>query len=103
MFACAVLDRRVADIQNLITDDRTYSDKHLWSSHKRTKKMGKLLRKHSRSLVMRPEDREQIVNALRKAVAPCDLRNLLAHGHWCKLDKKTIEVRRDKWRRGEKR
>jgi hypothetical protein len=28
MFACAELDRRVTHMQNLITDDRTYSDKH---------------------------------------------------------------------------
>ena len=103
MFACAELDRRVAQMQNLITNDLTYSDKHLWSSQKRAKKMRKLFRKHGGRLAMQPEDGERIVDALKRAVAPCDLRNLLAHGHWWKLDKKTIEVRRDKWRRGEKR
>ena len=105
MFACAELDRRVAHMQNLITDDRTYSDKHLWSSQKRAKKMRKLLRKHSCNLVIQTEDREQIVNALRKAAAHCDLRDLLTHGQWWKLDpdRGTIEVRRDKRRRGEKR
>jgi hypothetical protein len=42
---------------------------------------------------------------LKRALKPSDLRNLLAHGHWWKLDpeERWIEVRREKLRRGQKR
>jgi hypothetical protein len=46
-----------------------------------------------------------ISEVLKHAFEPSDLRNLLAHGHWWKLNPEEgwIEVRREKLRRGRKR
>jgi hypothetical protein len=104
MFACAELDRRVADIQNLITGDFSYGEKHVWSSAERPKKIRKLIRKHRRALVPVPNSRK-IGAALRRAIPSCDLRNVLAHGHWWVFNSKpeAITIRRQKLRPGQKR
>jgi hypothetical protein len=47
----------------------------------------------------------RVANALKRAIPPCDLRNLLAHGTWWELnpDKPAMKVRREKLRTGHKR
>jgi hypothetical protein len=48
------------------------------------------------SSMLPPKDVEKLVALLKQAIRPCELRNLLAHGHWWELDPntETILVRR---------
>ena len=104
MFASAELERRVADIQNAVTGDPTFGEKNDWSSIKRPKLLAKLIRKHSKDLKEKPNSRK-VSAQLRRAIAPTDLRNVLAHGHWWKFnpDTQTLTIRRGKHWSGKKR
>ena len=104
MFACAEVDRRVAEIQELVTGDPTFGEENIWSSVKRPKLMTKLIRKHRKELTEGPNIRK-VCAQLRRAIEPCDLRNVIAHGHWWKfnVDTQMLTVRREKLRRGQRR
>ena len=68
--------------------------------------MKSLIRQNSKRLgVMPREEVEAIVSALERAIAPCELRNLLAHGDWWDLDPhaQIITVRRGTVRGSESR
>lgn len=98
MFAYAELDRRIADLQTLISGENDFGEKHHWPTHDRAKRLEKLINKNRKSLVARQKDVRRIINGLKRAVVPCDLRNLLAHGHWWQLDqeRQALTVRREK-------
>jgi hypothetical protein len=55
--------------------------------------------------VLSSEDVKKLAALLKQAARPCDLRNLLAHGHWWRfdLDAQIMTVRRDKLRPRQKR
>jgi hypothetical protein len=57
MFACAEIDRRVAEIQNSVTGDPTFGEKNIWPSVKRPDLMAKLIRKHRKELREIPNSR----------------------------------------------
>jgi hypothetical protein len=97
MFACAEVDRRVADIQNEVTGDPTFGEQNIWSSVKRPSLIAKLIRKHSKQLKEKPNIRK-VSAQLRRAIAPTDLRNVIVHGHWWRFnpETQTLTIRRDK-------
>ena len=104
LFACGEVDRRVADIQTLVTGDPSFGEKACWTSVNRPKQMAKLIRKHAEELTKAPNIRK-VCAQLRKAIAPTDLRNVIAHGHWWKFnpDTQTLTVRRERLWPGQKR
>jgi hypothetical protein len=63
--------------------------------------MAKLIRKH-RKVVTRAPNIRKVCAQLRKAIAPSDLRNVIAHGHWWKFnpDAQTLTMRRERLRAG---
>ena len=102
MFTCAGVDRRVADIQTLLTGDPNFGEKAGWTSVKRPSLMAKLIRKHRKELTRAPNIRK-VCAQLRKAVRPSDLRNVIAHGHWWTFnpDTQTLTIRRERLRSGQ--
>ena len=106
MFACARLDRRVADLKDVITGKHGFGEKNWWSARDRPKRLKKLIRENSNRLGgLPPHDVKQMLALLKRAIAPCDLRNLLAHSHWWEFDSgnRIMTVRPEKLRRGQKR
>jgi hypothetical protein len=97
MFAYAALERRVADLQDVITGNPDFSQRTRWKTHERGKEMRKLINEYQERLsVVLPEEVEPITSTLDRANSACELRNLLAHGHWWELGQETITVRRHK-------
>jgi hypothetical protein len=97
MFAYAEVERRVADLQNEITGER-FGEQNCWGARERPKRMRRLINDNRERLnsILPPKDVEKLVALLKQAIRPCELRNLLAHGHWWELDPntETILVRR---------
>jgi hypothetical protein len=98
MFAYAQLERRVSALQDIITGEAGFGEKNQWKTWERPKRMRKLIRLNRERLGVPQEDIERVANALKRAITPCDLRNLLAHGTWWELaqDKQAMKVRREK-------
>jgi hypothetical protein len=106
MFAYAQLERRVSALQDIITGEAGFGEKNQWKTCERPKRMRKLIRQNRKQLGVLPqEDVERVVSALKRAIPPCNLRNLLAHGAWWKFapDEQVMTVRREKLRPGEER
>jgi hypothetical protein len=103
MFTYGDLERRIADLQTLITGDPNYSQKNVWGVTERKSKMRALIRR-SKNLTIAPDKAEHIPNALKRAEKPSLLRNLIVHGHWWKLDEETqtLTIRRSKIGRGQR-
>jgi hypothetical protein len=102
MFAHAELDRRVGDLQEAITGKS--NGQQQWSARKRANRIKRLVRENRDRLCQVPmESVEAIAKALRRAIVPSDLRNLLAHGHWWHFDSagQIMTVRREKIRPGQ--
>ena len=105
MFAYAEFERRVGELQKVITGKLGFSEKNHWGAQERPKRMKKLIRANAKRIPVPPDHVTQIVKVLKQAISPSDLRNLLVHGDWWILhaDGQIITVRRDKLRRGKKR
>jgi len=99
MFAHADLERRVVDLQDAITGKPGFGEQNQWKLHERPKRMKRLIHDNKARLgTMPPQELQRIVSTLKRSVSPCDLRNLLAHGHWWEFNSDTysIKVRRGK-------
>jgi len=110
MFAYAELDRRFSDLQNTITGKDNFHEWNQWSVEERPKKTRQLISRNKKRLSNIPPDEikqisDALSDALKRARTPSDVRNVLAHGHWWRLDPEAgvIEVRREKPRRGKAR
>jgi hypothetical protein len=103
MFAYAGFERRVGELQTVITGNPSFSEKYHWGAQERPERMRELIRANNVSVP--PDHVAQIVQVLKQAISPSDLRNLLVHGDWWILhaDGQIIKVRRNKLRRGQKR
>jgi hypothetical protein len=105
MFAYAEFERRVGELQKVITGKPSISETYHWGAQERPKRMRKLILANAKRISVPPDHVTQIVKVLKQAISPSDLRNLLVHGDWWILhaDGQIITVRRDKLRRGKKR
>ena len=103
MFANAALERRVADLQDVVTGKAGFGEQNQWGARERPKRMITLIRQNSDRVVIAPDDVHRIVDLLKRAIPHCETRNLLAHGHWWALapDAKFITIRRWKLRSGQ--
>jgi hypothetical protein len=86
MFAHAEFERRVSDLMGVITCQPDYGERpenrRFWSAKQRPMLIKKLINEHQRKRVGGLPERAEIVTCLRRAIAPSDDRNMLAHGHW---------------------
>ena len=91
MFAHSELERRVGDLQDVIVHQRGFGERpsNQWGARKRPGLMAKLISEHLGDSV--PEA-AAIKKLLRAAIAPCDQRNLLAHGHWWCFNRMTGQI-----------
>jgi hypothetical protein len=91
MFAHARLEREIRDLQDAITGKSGFGEQApLCSARGRPEVIKKLIAKHA----PRMRGTVAIYRLLRKAIKPCDDRNLLAHGDWWCFDQAgTITVR----------
>ena len=96
MFAYAEFERRVGELQKVITGKLGFSEKNHWGAQERPKRMRKLIRANAKRIPVPPAHVAQIVKVLKQAISPSDLRNLLVHGDWWILhaDGQIITVRR---------
>ena len=96
MFAYAEFERRVGELQKVITGKLGFSEKNHWGAQERPKRMRKLIRANAKRIPAPPDHVTQIVKVLKQAISPSDLRNLLVHGDWWILhaDGQIITVRR---------
>jgi len=88
MFAHAEFEERVRDLQGIITGDWKFGERRKnqrVSARDRPEKMKKLIAKNAARLGETPET-DEIADALQRAIAHCNCRNLLAHGSWWRLD-----------------
>jgi hypothetical protein len=102
MFAHAELERRVGHLQQAITGKP--NGQLQWSARGRPNRIKRLVRENRDRLGELPmESVEAIAKALRRAIVPSDLRNLLAHGHWWQFDSadQIMTIRREKMRPGQ--
>jgi hypothetical protein len=106
MFAYAEVEREVADLRDAITGKDSFGEQNQWTVRSRPKKLRKLIRENKERLGTVPEEKVEGLSAtLKRAFAPSDVRNLLVHGHWWKLDKDEgwIVVRRETVKLGQER
>jgi hypothetical protein len=91
MFAHSELERRIGGLQDVIVHKRGFGERpgNQWGARRRPRLMAKLISKHLGDNV--PEATE-IVKLLCAAIAPCDQRNLLAHGHWWCFNRMTGQI-----------
>jgi hypothetical protein len=91
MFVHSELERRVGDLQDVIVHERGFGERrrNQWGARKRPRCIAKLIGKHLGENV--PEA-AAIVKLLFEAIAPCDQRNLLAHGHWWCFNRQTAQI-----------
>jgi hypothetical protein len=80
MFAHANLERRIRELQGVITGDEGYGArrKNQWNTRDRPKGMTTLIREH----LGEAAEIEAISNCLQRAIKPSESRNWLAHGEW---------------------
>jgi hypothetical protein len=94
MFAHAAFEAEVCQLQGAITGDPDFGEQvhNQWGAQVRPEHMAKLIDQHFGETI--PE-KAPIVQLLTHAKAPCDDRNLLAHGQWWRFDPNTstIDVR----------
>jgi hypothetical protein len=85
------LERRIGDLQDVIVHKRGFGEKPgtQWGARQRPGLMAKLISKHLGDNV--PEA-AAIAKLLHAAIAPCDQRNLLAHGHWWCFNRMTGQI-----------
>ena|ERR1700730_1311083 len=88
MFAHGEFERRVSDLMGVITRQSDFGEQpeNRCSARNRPKEMRKLVRAYEAKHIDGLPERDQIVAYLKKAIAPSDVRNLLAHGHWWAFD-----------------
>lgn len=97
MFAHGEFERRVSDLMAVITRHPNFGEQpeNRWSARSRPKQMRKLIKAYEAKHIDGLPERDEIVAYLRKAIAPSDVRNMLAHGHWWAfdVDARSITVR----------
>jgi hypothetical protein len=88
MFAHGEFERRVSDLMNVVTRQSGFGERpeNRWSVRTRPKEMAKLIRAHEAKHIDGIPERDEIVVSLTHAIAPSDVRNMLAHGHWWAFD-----------------
>jgi hypothetical protein len=93
MFAHAAFERRASEIARIITGDPQFENR--WSADDRPEKMEKIIKEKYRDGL--PE-MDGILSCLKRSIALCHQRNLLAHGYWWEFDVKegSITVRADR-------
>jgi hypothetical protein len=91
MFAHANFEGELRSLQRTITDDPRFGDRRAnqWSARRRPDCMVKLIEKHFPHGL---QEAEPIERVLTEAIAPCDRRNLLAHGEWWYFHQPTSTV-----------
>ena len=97
--------RGFAHLQEAITGEADFAERNQWGAREWPKRVRKLICESGDRLLVSEENLERIVDALRRAILACEVRNLIAHGHWWQLDQdvRTITVRRGKLRPCEQR
>jgi len=87
MFAHAEFERRIRDLQGVITGCQKFGEqpKNQWGARKRSELMAKLIVENKERIGELPEA-DQIARALDAAIVHSDRRNLLAHGTWWRFD-----------------
>jgi hypothetical protein len=85
MFAHAAFEAEVCQLQGAITGDPDFGEQvhNQWGAQVRPEHIAKLIDQHFGETI--PE-KAPIVQLLTHAKAPCDDRNLLAHGQWWRFD-----------------
>jgi hypothetical protein len=80
MFAHAKLERRIRELQGVITGDEGYGAqrKNQWGTRDRPKRMTQLIRDKLGEVA----EIEAISSRLQLAIEPSEFRNWLAHGEW---------------------
>jgi hypothetical protein len=97
MFAHAEFEEQVRRLQRAITNDPEFAQQ--WDTRKRPKRMAKLIKNHPG--LIQEKEASEIVRVLTGAIAPCEQRNLLAHGRWWRFDPKTSTIKIRGERKGE--
>ena len=79
MFAYAEFERRVGELQKVITGKLGFSEKNHWGAQERPKRMRKLIRANAKRIRVPPDHVAQIVKVLKQAISPSDLRKSRAN------------------------
>jgi hypothetical protein len=88
MFAHAAFERRVSDLMSVVACEPEFGERpeNRWSARKRPKAVKKLIKLNQNRRAGGIPESDKIVSCLRSAIAPSDVRNMLAHGHWWAFD-----------------
>jgi hypothetical protein len=91
MFVHSSFEREVSALQDAITDKDGFGEQpgNRWDARQRPERMVKLIKRYKGEAFAETAHIERL---LTEAIAPCDERNLLAHGNWWRFNRRTLTI-----------